>query len=192
MRKWLLLFASLSVGCSTAGGAETLTPEQRSVSAVIDQTVTTIEGETKSLADYRGKALLIVNTASECGYTPQYDGLEKLWKEYEGKGLVVLGFPSNDFGGQEPGTEAEIKSFCKLRYGVTFPLFAKVVTKGEGQSPLYKTLTQDTPEGIRGDVKWNFTKFLVDPEGRVAGRFDSKVKPEDPALKAAIEAVLPK
>lgn len=159
---------------------------------MIDHTVQTLKGETVALSSYRGKALLIVNTASECGYTPQYDGLEKLYETYRDRGLVVLGFPSNDFGGQEPGSAEEIGAFCRKNYGVTFPLFAKVHAKGAEIAPLYKTLTQDTGAGIKGDVRWNFTKFLVDPKGDVVARFEPKVEPGSHELVAAVEKVLPR
>jgi len=159
---------------------------------VIEHTVQTLKGETVALSTYRGKALLIVNTASECGYTPQYDGLEKLYQAYKDRGLVVLGFPSNDFGGQEPGTAEEIGAFCRKNYGVTFPLFAKVHAKGAEIAPLYKTLTEDTGAGIRGEVRWNFTKFLVDPKGDVVARFEPKVEPQARELVAAVEKALPR
>lgn len=160
-------------------------------SPMIDHVVTDIDGNEVKLADYRGKALLIVNTASECGFTPQYTNLQKLHEAYADKGLVVLGFPSNDFGAQEPGSAEEIKKFTTEQFGVTFPLFSKVKTKGDGQAELYKTLTADTPEHLRGDVKWNFTKFLVSPEGRVVARFESPVDPMSDELREAVEAVLP-
>jgi len=157
---------------------------------ILDTQVKTIDGEAKTLASFGAKALLLVNTASECGYTPQYDGLEKLYEKYKGQGLVVVGFPSNDFGAQEPGSEAQIKEFCKVRYGVTFPLSAKVKTKGDGQAPVYKILTQDTAAGIKGDVKWNFTKFLVDAKGTVLARFEPKVDPLASELTQAVEKAL--
>ncbi|MCB9730811.1 MAG: glutathione peroxidase [Deltaproteobacteria bacterium] len=153
-------------------------------------TVQTIDGEQKALADYRGKALLIVNTASECGYTPQYADLQKLYGEYHDRGLEVLAFPSNDFGAQEPGTPDEIKKFTSEHYSVEFPLFAKVQTSGEEQAPLYELLTEKTPEGIRGPVKWNFTKFLVDRAGKVVARFEPATKPLDPKVTKAIDEVL--
>lgn len=157
---------------------------------VLGLEVETIDGETKRLSDYRGKALLIVNTASECGFTPQYADLQKLYNTYQPRGLEVLAFPSNDFGAQEPGTAEEIKRFTEQNYAIAFPLFAKIATKGEGQSPLYRLLTEQTPEGIRGEVKWNFTKFLIDRTGKVVARFESPVKPMDPKVTAAVEAAL--
>jgi len=136
-----------------------------------------------------GKAL-IVNTASKCGYTPQYEGLQELYDRYGERGLVVLGFPSNDFGNQEPGAAEEIANFCRLNYGVTFPMMAKVHTKGPAQAPIYQMLTTESAEEFRGEVQWNFTKFLVDGDGRVVARFDSAVEPLDPRITAAVEALL--
>ena len=159
---------------------------------IIDHEVETLEGTKAKLSDYRGKALLLVNVASECGYTPQYAQLQELYGKYKDRGLVVLGFPSNDFGGQEPGDAAQIKEFVTSKFAVDFPMMAKVHAKGPEIAPLYKTLTQDTPEGIKGEVKWNFTKFLVDPTGKVVARFDSGVDPMGPEVVAAVEKNLPK
>ena len=153
--------------------------------------VKTIDGKELALSAFKGKAVLIVNTASECGYTPQYEGLQALHEQYKGKGLEVLGFPCNDFGGQEPGSESDIKAFCSTKFKVTFPMFAKVKCKGD-KSPLYKTLTENTPAGIAGDVKWNFTKFLADKEGNVVARFESAVDPLDGSVTAAIDGLLVK
>ena len=159
---------------------------------MIDHQVQTLQGETISLSKYRGSVLLVVNTASECGFTPQYAGLEKVYEKYKDRGLVIVGFPSNDFGQQEPGSAQEIATFCQKNYGVTFPMMAKVHAKGPEIAPLYKSLTQDTPEGIKGEVKWNFTKFLVDKDGKVVARFESKVTPESPEVTGAIEKLLPR
>jgi glutathione peroxidase len=150
-----------------------------------DLTANTLAGKPQPLAAYKGKVLLVVNTASECGYTPQYAGLEKLYEEYRDKGLVVLGFPSNDFGAQEPGSAEQIQTFCKKNYGVSFPMFEKVSTKGAQQSLVYKFLTQKQPE-----PKWNFHKFLVGKDGQVRASFPSKVTPESKELRDAIEAAL--
>jgi glutathione peroxidase len=139
------------------------------------------------LASWKGKVALVVNTASECGNTPQYAGLEKLWEAYQGKDFVVLGFPSNDFGGQEPGQEADIKKFCSLEYRVTFPMFAKVATKGDAQSPVYRFLTAH-----HGAPKWNFHKYLVGKDGQVVREFAAKVQPDAPELLAAIDEALKK
>lgn len=159
---------------------------------VIDHTVKLLDGSDKSLADYRGKVLLVVNTASECGYTPQYADLQQIYSKYKERGLEVLAFPSNDFGGQEPGAPEEIREFVDSKYHVDFEMFDKVAIKGDDKAPLYKALTEDTADGIKGEVEWNFTKFLVDPQGRVVERFDSAVSPSSPEVIAAIEAVLPK
>ena len=150
-----------------------------------DLTANTLDGKPEKLSDYKGKVLVVVNTASECGYTPQYAGLEQLYLDYKDKGVVVLGFPSNDFGGQEPGTAAEIKTFCEKKYHVTFPMFAKVKTKGDGQSPVYKFLVAKN-----GEPKWNFHKYVVGRDGQVQASFASDVKPESAELKAAIDAAL--
>jgi glutathione peroxidase len=151
--------------------------------------VKTIDGQQVSLSQYRGKALLIVNTASECGYTPQYKGLEELYQAYRARGLEILAFPSNDFGGQEPGSNEEIKKFCGLRFRTTFPLFAKIKVKGPQADPLYRYLTTLPEHG--GEVTWNFNKFLVDPSGRVVAHLESKVEPTSAELKKQLEAILP-
>jgi len=151
--------------------------------------VRTIDGKDASLKPYAGKALLIVNVASKCGYTSQYEGLEALYKKYQGKGLVILGFPSNDFGAQEPGTNEEIAEFCASKFSVTFPLYEKIHVKGTDQHPLYAKLTG--PESpTAGPVKWNFTKFLVGKDGQVLKRFDSAVEPDAPELISAVEQAL--
>jgi glutathione peroxidase len=148
-----------------------------------------IKGQETSLKPYAGKALLIVNVASKCGYTRQYSGLEEVWKKYQDKGLVVLGFPSNDFGGQEPGTNEEIAEFCSSKFGASFPLFDKVHTKGPEQHPLYTALTGPTSP-VPGPVKWNFGKFLVGRDGKIIARYDSKVEPTSAELTSAIESAL--
>ena len=145
-----------------------------------------IDGKDTTLKAYAGKVLLIVNVASECGYTPQYAGLQALHEKMSGKGLAVLGFPCNDFGGQEPGSELQIKTFCTENYKVTFPMFAKVAIKGDGKHPLYAALQS----AVSGDVGWNFEKFLVSKDGKVLQRFGSDVTPDSPELMAAIEAAL--
>ena len=144
-----------------------------------DIEVKTIDGKTEKLAKYAGKTLLVVNVASECGFTPQYAGLEALWRKYEDRGLVVLGFPCDQFGHQEPGDEEEIKRFCSLKYDVTFPMFAKVDVNGENAHPLYRHLKKAAP-GLLGTeaIKWNFTKFLVDREGKVVARYAPTDTPE--------------
>jgi glutathione peroxidase len=154
---------------------------------VHDFTLRTIDGAEQSLGEHRGHVLLIVNTASQCGFTPQYAGLEKLHQAYEARGLRVLGIPSNDFGAQEPGSDEQIKSFCTDHYDVHFPLYSKIPVKGAGKHPLYAFLTQTPPAG---EVKWNFSKFLVGKDGNVIARYESKVTPQDPELVARIEAAL--
>jgi glutathione peroxidase len=166
--------------------------------------LTRIDGSAGSLGDYAGKAMLIVNVASKCGLTPQYEGLESLYRTYRDKGLVVLGFPANDFKGQEPGSEAEISEFCRTVYGVEFPMFAKVKVTGPDKHPLYEALTEARPKAEfkpdspfqkrpperEGDPHWNFEKFLVDRNGTVVGRFAPDTKPEDKTIVEAIEAAL--
>ena len=160
--------------------------------SIFDVPIHTLQGEESSLAPYRGKALLLVNVASKCGLTPQYEGLEKLQERYTDRGFSVLGFPCNQFLGQEPGTAEEIQEFCSTTYGVTFPLFEKIDVNGANRNPVYAELTEvpDT-EGQAGDVTWNFEKFLVSPAGEVVGRYRPQVEPEDPTLVGAIEAQLP-
>ena len=150
-----------------------------------------LDGEPGSLAEYEGKVVLVVNVASKCGFTPQYAGLERLYETYADRGFTVLGFPSNQFMGQEPGTAEQIAEFCSLNYGVTFPLYAKLDVKGSKQSPLFEILTESADDnGKAGDVKWNFEKFLVGRDGHVVRRFRSKVVPEDPQLMQAIDSLL--
>jgi len=153
---------------------------------MIDHDVETLAGQPLSLADYRGKVLLLVNTASACGYTPQYSGLETLYRRFKERGFEIVGIPCNDFGAQEPGAPDEIQSFVCERYDVTFPLLAKQVIKGAGKSALYQALTEALP----GEVRWNFTKFLVGKDGAVLARFEPGVEPLAPELVDAIEAAL--
>ncbi len=150
-----------------------------------------IDGKIVNLARYQGKVVMMFNGASMCGFTPQYAGLEKLYEKYKAKGLVILGFPANQFMQQEPGTNAEIKKFCTLKYNVAFPMFSKIVVKGEGINPLYQFLTsKETDPKFAGDITWNFNKFLLDRNGVIVGRFDSKITPESPELIKAIESAL--
>ena len=139
----------------------------------------TLEGKLVSMKDYAGKVVLVVNTASKCGFTPQYEGLEKLYKEYKDKGLVILGFPCNQFGGQEPGTAEEIATFCSTKYKVDFPLFSKIDVNGDKADPIYKYLKEALPGTTGNDIKWNFTKFLLDRNGKPIKRYESAVKPEE-------------
>jgi glutathione peroxidase len=156
-----------------------------------DFSARSITGEDASLRDYAGKVAVVVNVASKCGLTPQYAGLEKLYESYHTRGLEVLGFPCNQFAGQEPGSDAEVQEFCKLRYGVSFPLFAKIDVNGAKRHPLYAWLSAEdaAPEGP-GDIKWNFGKFVVGRDGRVVARFAPTTAPDDPAFVTAIEQAL--
>ncbi|MFE8598944.1 glutathione peroxidase [Archangium violaceum] len=169
-----------------------------------------IDGTETSLAAFKGKVLLVVNVASQCGLTPQYEGLEKLHKSHQARGLVVMGFPANEFGAQEPGTNAEIQEFCRAKFGIDFPMFSKIVVKGEGQHPLYQHLTETLPEarypadstmrtrlekyGMKqekpNDILWNFEKFLINRQGDVVARFSPDTTPDDPTLTQAIETEL--
>ncbi len=151
-------------------------------------TAKTIDGQTKSLSEYKGKTLLIVNVASRCGFTPQYKGLEEIYKKYKAQGFEVLGFPANNFMGQEPGTDAEIKEFCSLKFHVTFPMFSKISVKGKDIDPLYKYLTSEA--GHNGDIQWNFNKFLVGPDGKVIERYGSSTDPASTKLTEEIEKAL--
>jgi glutathione peroxidase len=160
--------------------------------AIYDEKINTLEGEPADLSEYRGKALLMVNVASKCGLTPQYTGLQDLHDKYADRGFEVLGFPCNQFMGQEPGTPEEIREFCDTNYHVTFPLFEKIDVNGAQRHPIYDELTEKADaDGEAGDVKWNFEKFLVAPDGSVVARFRPQITPEDPALVAAIEDQLP-
>lgn len=190
MNTMLLLLASLSVclaGCSVAAEDAPESGEHPSTGGFYALGAKDIDGQARELSQYAGKVTLVVNTASECGYTPQYAGLQKLHEELAPRGLVVLGFPSNDFGGQEPGSAEQIKSFCTSEYALSFPLYSKVVTKaGAEQSPIYAHLGAAT-----GHLpSWNFCKYLVGRDGAVTGFYPSKVAPDDPELRKAIEAAL--
>ena len=157
--------------------------------SIFDIEIGALRGGPANLAQYRGKAVLLVNTASKCGLTPQYAGLEKLYQQYKGNGFTVLGVPCNQFAGQEPGSEDEIRSFCSLNYGVTFPLGSKLEVNGPGRHPLYRLLAGEGAE-FPGDITWNFEKFLVGEDGRVLARFSPRTTPDDPALIQAIEKAL--
>lgn len=181
----VVLAATLSPTDTTAAGGGS-----KKMDGIHGFTMKTIDGGKRPLSEYRGKALLVVNTASKCGFTPQYKGLEALYEKYRERGFEVLAFPANNFMGQEPGSNAEIAKFCELEYGVSFPLFSKISVKGRDIDPLYAWLTKDS--GFAGDIGWNFTKFLVAPDGSVVARFDSRTDPLDAKLVAALEGVLPK
>jgi len=195
------VFVRFSTACSLALAAGALMASQglfssaraddKAPSSVLDFHVKDIDGNNVDLAKFRGKVLLLVNTASQCGLTPQYEGLESLYEKYKAQGLEVLAFPANEFGMQEPGSNEQIKTFCSTNYNVTFPLFSKIVVKGEGIHPLYQFLTsKSTNPGHAGEISWNFAKFLVNRKGEVVARFDPKVKPESPEVQAAVEKAL--
>ena len=159
---------------------------------IFDIPVKTLAGKDSSLGSQSGKTLLVVNVASRCGFTPQYTALEKLHEQFTSRGFAVVGFPCNQFGGQEPGTAEEIAEFCSTNYGVTFPIFEKIEVNGPGRHPIYAELTTaPDAKGEAGDVKWNFEKFLVRPDGTVAARFRTRTTPDSPEVLAALEANLP-
>jgi glutathione peroxidase len=181
---------ALACGVSVAVAAD---QGDKKVPGVLNFTMKSLDGKDVDLSQYQGKVLLIVNVASKCGYTPQYAGLEALYEKYGKDGLVVLGVPANEFGKQEPGTNAEIAEFCKSTYNVQFPMLSKVVVKGEGQCPLYKYLTdKQTDPKFAGPIKWNFTKFLVSRDGQIVARFEPGVTPDSEQLTRAIESELGK
>ncbi len=157
-------------------------------SPIYNFTMKTLEGKDKSLSDYKGKVVMVVNTASFCGYTPQYKDLETLYKQYKDKGFIIIGFPANNFGKQEPGTDKDIAVFCERNYGVSFPMFSKISVKGDDIHPLYKYLTTGTQ--FKEEIAWNFTKFLVDKYGNVVAKFPSKVKPTEKEITAKVDELL--
>jgi glutathione peroxidase len=159
-------------------------------SSIYDFTLPSIDGKPAPLANYKGKVILMVNVASRCGFTPQYTALEAIYEKYKDQGFVILGFPANNFGAQEPGTNAEIKRFCSTRYNVSFPLYSKVSVKGDDTTPLYQYLTTKANPSVAGEIQWNFTKFLVDRNGNVVQRFEPDVTPDSPQVIAAIEKLL--
>jgi len=161
---------------------------QATEKAYLDIPFNAITGEKTSLRDFKGKVLLLVNTASECGFTPQYAGLEKLYETYKDSGLVIIGFPANNFGGQEPGTDTEILNFCRSKFDVTFPMMSKISVKGKDKHPLFVYLTEKSP--ITGEIKWNFSKFLIDRNGDLVARFPSQTKPFDEELVSRIKELL--
>ena len=177
----------LAILCLVLGFAATA---QAAPKSIYDFTLKSIDGQPTPLSEYHGKVLLLVNVASRCGFTPQYTALESIYEKYKDQGFVILGFPANNFGAQEPGTNAEIKTFCSSKYNVTFPMYGKVSVKGDDQTPLYHYLTKDANPSLTGDIKWNFTKFLVDRSGHVVNRFEPATKPDSPEVTSAIEKLL--
>jgi glutathione peroxidase len=189
-RGFVLLTAALLAAGTVARAAD---KGDANVPAALNFKMNDIAGKPVELSQFQGKVVLLVNVASKCGYTPQYQGLEKLYEKYGKDGLVVIGVPANEFGKQEPGSNAEIKQFCTANYNVTFPMMSKVVVKGNDICPLYKFLTsKDTDPKFAGDIRWNFEKFLISRSGEVVGRFKSPVAPDAPELVKAVEAELNK
>ena len=195
-RLWLLILAGglwMSVTGIQAADEAKKPGDKTAVETPLKGEMKSLKGEKIDLADYRGKVVMIVNTASFCGNTPQYGDLEQLWKKYGEKGFVVLGFPANEFGKQEPGSDAEIAEFCTKNYRVSFPMFSKIVVKGEGKAPLYEYLTsKKTNPKFSGEITWNFEKFLVGRDGKVAARFKPGMKPQTDQIVRAIETELEK
>jgi glutathione peroxidase len=177
-------FSLSSRASATPGSGEKM-------NSIYDFSLKDIDHKEVSLSQYRGKVVLVVNVASRCGYTPQYEGLQKVYMKYKDRGFVILGFPANNFMAQEPGTDEEIKTFCSAKYNVTFPIFSKISVKGDDIHPLYKFLTsKETNPEFSGDIKWNFSKFLIDKNGKIIARFEPKVTPESDPVIQAIEKAL--
>jgi glutathione peroxidase len=186
-----LLLGGLAAALVVAAVSDGAQAQEKSVPPALNFTVNDIDGKPVNLAKYQGKVLLVTNVASFCGNTPQYGSLQSLHEKYKDQGLVVLGFPANEFGKQEPGSNQEIKEFCNAKYRVTFPMFSKVVVKGEGQTPFYKYLTdKSTNPKFGGDVEWNFAKFLINRKGEVVARFPARTDPKTPEVLQAIEREL--
>jgi glutathione peroxidase len=202
MRKSLFAFAlaalAAGVGCASSSGVSPSMEVKASANAetsgcpsALNFTLKSIDGKDVNLCDFQGKVVLMVNVASQCGFTPQYEGLEELNKKYRDRGLRILGFPSNDFGAQEPGGDQEIKKFCSLNYGVTFDMFSKITVKGSGKHPLYQYLTSGGGNSrLAGEVQWNFQKYLIGRDGKLIGVYKSGVEPTSSELTSAIEAAL--
>ena len=190
MLKMRVMMAALLAGLlgTIAGAAQAA---ETKAASPLDYRVKDIDGKEIDLSKYKGKVVMVVNVASRCGLTPQYEGLQKVYEQYREKGFVVVGFPANDFKGQEPGSNEQIKEFCTSKYNVTFPMMSKVTVLGEGKAPVYRHLTEEATAGAHaGEIKWNFTKFLIGKDGKVAARFEPKVKPTDEPVVEAIEKAL--
>lgn len=188
------MLVAVAAGCSESQSQSKDKPADAKESAATMTTTDylnvpfkTIAGEDTRLADFKGQVVLIVNTASKCGYTPQYEGLQALYQQYKDSGLVVIGFPANNFGGQEPGSNEEIATFCSTKFDVTFPMMAKVSVKGDDIHPLFRFMTQES--GLTGEIGWNFSKFLIDRDGQLVARYPSKVTPQDPELTSKISSL---
>src|SRR5918997_3104181 len=194
--KKILIGAALCVAVSSLAlffvkAKDSKTDGKGTAKSVYDFTLKNAKGQDVKLSDYRGKVVMLVNVASKCGYTPQYEGLQKIYERYKDQGFTILGFPANNFGAQEPGTDEEIQQFCRSNYGVTFPVFSKISVKGDDKHPLYKYLTEkETNPQFAGEIKWNFNKFLVSKDGKIIACFESADKPEDAKVTQAIESAL--
>jgi glutathione peroxidase len=185
------LFATLCITLGLAATALAAPPPAADAKSVYDFTLKSIDGQPTPLSEYHGKVLLLVNVASRCGFTPQYTALESIYEKYKSRGLVIVGIPANNFMGQEPGTNEEIKTFCTKKYNVSFPMMSKLSVKGDDQTPLYQFLTSKSADPkFGGDIKWNFTKFLFDRHGNPVARFEPATTPDSPEVTAAIEAAL--
>ncbi len=186
--KCRLFFLCLTIAAAVAFVAN---PALAAPKSIYDFTLKSIDGQTTPLSEFHGKVVLLVNVASRCGFTPQYTALESVYEKYKSRGLVIVGIPANNFGGQEPGTNEEIKTFCTKKYNVSFPMMSKVSVKGEDMTPLYRFLTaKDTDPKFSGEIGWNFTKFLFDRNGQPVARFDSAITPDSAEVTAAIESAL--
>jgi glutathione peroxidase len=197
LRKFILVPALAGVcgllGCANVGGSamNDHAATVQTAGSIYDFTLNDIDGKPVALSQYRGQVLMLVNVASKCGFTPQYEGLQKLYDTYKDQGFVILGFPANNFLGQEPGTDFEIKSFCSLQYGVTFPVFAKISVKGKDKHPLYQFLTdKKTNPDFSGEINWNFSKFLIGRDGKILDRFAPITKPDSKSVIKAIETAV--
>ena len=187
----LVAFSSMALAMMATARVVSAADGDKKPTSVLDFKMNDIDGKPVDLAKFKGEVLLVVNTASRCGYTPQYKGLEAVYNKYKGQGFSVLAFPANEFGAQEPGTDSQIKEFCSSKYSVTFPIFSKIVVKGEGIHPLYQFLTaKETDPKFSGDIPWNFAKFLVNRKGEVIARFAPGDKPEGDKVTKAIETAL--
>ena len=183
--------ALLALAFGIAAATLTIPAQAAPPKSVYDFTLKSIDGQPTPLADFHGKVLLLVNVASRCGFTPQYTALEAVYEKYKAQGLVIVGVPANNFGGQEPGTDQEIKTFCSAKYNVTFPIMHKLSVKGEDTTPLYQFLTdKESDPKFSGEIKWNFTKFLFDRNGNPVARFEPATKPDSPEVISAIETAL--
>lgn len=191
MRRQKLLVMVMALAALMVFSLTTKTTAAGPASSIYDFSMKNIDGADVKLSQYRGRVVMIVNVASKCGYTPQYEGLQKLYAKHQSRGFVILGFPANNFGGQEPGTNEEIKTFCSSKYSVTFPMFSKISVKGADIHPFYQFLTsKETDPQFGGDIRWNFNKFLAGKDGKIIARFEPQVTPDDPSVSAAIEKAL--